>query len=416
MLTWIKLAVRNLFRNARRSLFTILAIALGFVAVNVLGGFMVYIFNNLQENYIYGEANGHLTIFKTGFLDKGKLDPTRYLLTADQVRIIEGVTARHREVLVNTSQLGVSGLLSNGQVSTIFVGTGRVPSDVEKIRKYANTTNKRIRQYDGQPLADDQVDGIGVSHGLAKALNLPLGATAVAMSPTVSGQINALDARLLQLIDSPVEVLDDKLTIVPLKFAQSLYDTHSVDRITLLLDRDTDVEAFRTVLAQELRRAGLDVDIRTWAELSPFYTKTKKMFDVIFIVSFVIVFMIVVMSVVNTFTMAVLERTREIGTLRALGVKRRRIIVLFSMESVVLGGFGSLLGIALTLLVVTSVSWLEPTWVPPQMARRVPLQIYLVPPYWVFSTLMLMLLSTVAAILPARKAARMPIPNALGYA
>jgi putative ABC transport system permease protein len=416
MLTWIKLAIRNLFRNARRSLFTILAIALGFVAVNVLGGFMVYIFNNLQENYIYGEANGHLTIFKTGFLDKGKLDPTRYLLTADQLRTIEGVTARHREVLVDTAQLGVSGLLSNGQVSTIFVGTGRVPSDVEKIRKYANPTNKRIRQYDGQPLTDDEVNGIGVSHGLAKALNLPLGATAVAMSPTVSGQINALDARLVQLIDSPVEVLDDKLTIVPLKFAQSLYDTHSVDRVTLLLDRNTDVEAFRTVLAQELRQSHLDVDIRTWGELSPFYTKTKKMFDVIFVVSFVIVFMIVVMSVVNTFTMAVLERTREIGTLRALGVKRRRIIGLFSMESVVLGGFGSLLGIALTLLVVTSVSWLEPTWVPPQMARRVPLQIYLVPQYWVFSTLMLMLLSTVAAILPARKAARMPIPNALGYA
>jgi putative ABC transport system permease protein len=74
MLTWIKLAVRNLFRNARRSLFTILAIALGFVAVNVLGGFMVYIFNNLQENYIYGEANGHLTIFKTGDLDRGEID------------------------------------------------------------------------------------------------------------------------------------------------------------------------------------------------------------------------------------------------------------------------------------------------------------------------------------------------------
>jgi putative ABC transport system permease protein len=416
MLTWIKLAIRNLFRNARRSLFTILAIALGFVAVNVLGGFMAYIFNNLQENYIYGEANGHLTIFKAGFLDKGKLDPTRYLLTESQLKNIEHVAARHPQVLVTTAQLGVSGLLSNGQVSTIFIGTGRVPSDVEKIRKYANTANKRIRQYDGQPLTDGDTSGIGVSHGLAQALNLPLGATAVAMSPTVSGQINALDARLVQLIDSPIEVLDDKLTIVPLKFAQSLYDTRSVDRVTLLLDRDTDVDAFRTVLMRELQQSGLDVDIRTWGELSPFYTKTKKMFDVIFVVSFVIVFMIVVMSVVNTFTMAVLERTREIGTLRALGVKRHRIVGLFSMESVVLGGFGSLLGIALTLLVITSVSWLEPTWVPPQMARRVPLQIYLVPVYWVFSTLMLLLLSTAAAILPARKAAHMAIPNALGYA
>jgi putative ABC transport system permease protein len=120
--------------------------------------------------------------------------------------------------------------------------------------------------------------------------------------------------------------------------------------------------------------------------------------------------------VVNTFTMAVLERTREIGTLRALGVRRRGIVAMFSLESVVLGGFGSLLGIGLTVLVVALVSWLEPTWIPPQIARRVPLQIYLVPAYWIFSTLVLVLLSILSAILPARKAAHMPITNALAYA
>ena len=122
------------------------------------------------------------------------------------------------------------------------------------------------------------------------------------------------------------------------------------------------------------------------------------------------------MSVVNTFTMAVLERTREIGTLRALGMKRRGIVGLFSLESVVLGGLGALAGIGLTLLVVGLVGWLQPTWIPPQMARRVPLQIHLVPAYWLFSTLLLVVLSMLSAILPARKAARMPITHALGYA
>ena len=79
MMTCIKLAIRNLFRNGRRSLFTIVAIGLGFLAVNALGGFTAYIFTSLQDSYIYAEANGHLTIFKDGFLSKGKLDPTRYL-------------------------------------------------------------------------------------------------------------------------------------------------------------------------------------------------------------------------------------------------------------------------------------------------------------------------------------------------
>lgn len=415
MLTWITLAVRNLFRNGRRSLFTVLAIALGFLAVNVLGGFTAYIFTNLQDSYIYAEANGHLTVFRRGFLEQGKLDPTRYLLSAQQLAAIRQVLQRHPEVVLSTPQLQISGLLSNGQVSTIFVASGRVPSDVAAISKRGGR-GVSVKLYDGQPLSDRAGNAIGVSHGLARALNLKLGDTAVAMSPTVSGQVNALDAQLYQLIDAPIEALEDKLALVPLRFAQDLYDTASVDRVTVLLDSTVHTEALRAVLVRELSAAGLDLDIKTWNELSPFYTKVKKMFDVIFAISFLIVFTIVVMSVVNTFTMAVMERTREIGTLRALGVKRRGIVSLFSLESVVLGGCGSALGIALTLLVVALVGWMEPTWVPPQIARRVPLQIHLVPQFWLFSTVMLMLLSMLSAFVPARKAARMPITTALGYA
>jgi putative ABC transport system permease protein len=416
MLTWMKLAVRNLFRNGRRSSFTVLAIALGFLAVNVLGGFTTYIFTNLQHSYIYAEANGHLTIFHAGFLDKGKLDPTRYLLGEAQLAAIRQVLRRHPQVLVSTPQLQISGLLSNGQVSTIFVGSGRVPSDVAAIGQLGESASARIKLYDGRPLSDQVSHGIGVSHGLARTLSLKLGDSAVAMAPTVAGQVNALDAQLYQMIDAPIEALEDKLALVPLKFAQDLYDTASVDRVTVLLDSSADTDAMRALLARELRGAGLDLDIKTWNELSPFYTKVKKMFDVIFVISFLIVFTIVVMSVVNTFTMAVMERTREIGTLRALGVKRRGIVSLFSLESVVLGGLGSAMGIALTLLVVALVGWLQPTWIPPQIARRVPLQIHLVPQYWLFSTAVLVLLSILSAFVPARKAARMPITHALGYA
>lgn len=415
MLTWFTLAVRNLFRNGRRSAFTILAIALGFLAVNILGGFTAYIFSNLRESYIYAEANGHLTMFHQGFLDKGKLDPTKYLLSEADLAAIRHVLRRHPEVLVSTPQLHISGLLSNGQVSTIFVATGRVPSDVAAIGQLGQR-GASVRLYDGRMLSDSASSGIGVSKGLARVLNLKLGDTAVAMAPTVSGQVNALDAELYQLIDAPVEALEDKLALVPLTFAQELYDTGSVDRLTVLLDSTDHTDAMRGVLARELAAAGLDLDIRTWNELSPFYTKVKTMFDVIFAISFLIVFTIVVMSVVNTFTMAVMERTREIGTLRALGVKRRGIVFLFSLESQLLAGAGTLLGIALTLLIVGLVGWLQPTWVPPQLARRVPLEIHLVPEFWLISAGILMHLSMLCAYLPARKAARMPITNALGYA
>jgi putative ABC transport system permease protein len=416
MLTWCKIGVRNLFRNGRRSMFTIIAIGLGFLAVNALGGFTAYIFTSLKDSYIYGEANGHLTVFKNGFLDKGKLDPVRYLLSEKELATIRGVLANYPEVVVATPALQVSGLLSNGQVSTIFVGTGRVPSDIRAIGSRAIDVAGKIKLYDGKPLADDMEYGIGVSHGLAQQLNLKMGATAVAMAPTVSGQINALDGQLLQLIDAPIDALEDKLTSLPLAFAQKLYDTTSVDRVTVLLRDDSQTYAMRARLAKALTGAGLDVELKTWNELSPFYTKVKKMFNVIFLITFLIVFLIVVMSVVNTVGMSVMERTREIGTLRALGVKRRGIVALFAMESMILGAFGSLLGVVLMLAVTGTIQLLHPTWVPPQITRAVPLHIYLVAQYWLYSVILLLFLSLFSAIFPARKAARMEITSALGFA
>ena len=415
MMTWITLALRNLFRNRRRSLFTILAIGLGFAAVNTLGGFTAYIFASLKDSYIYAQGNGHLSLFKTGFLQEGKLDPTRYLIDEEEMAAIQKVLARHPEILVAAPQLHISGLLSNGKVSTIFIAAGRVPSAVRHINSHARGMIGKIQLFDGKPLEDEVAHGVGLSKGLAEQLDLDLGSDAVAMAPTVSGQINALDAQVFQFFDSPVEALEDKLMSVSLKFAQSLYDTASVDRLTLLLEDDAQTESVRARLAEELAAAGLKLEVKTWNELSTFYTKVKQMFDVIFLFTFLIVFTIVVMSVVNTVSMAIMERTREIGTLRALGFKRRGIVRLFAVESMLLGILGSLLGLALTLLTWSGVAFFKPTWVPPQITRRVPLEVYLVPDYMLYSVLLLIVLSLAAASLPARTAARMQIVGALGH-
>ena len=416
MMTWFKLALRNLFRNHRRSLFTVLAIGLGFAAVNILGGFTEYIFTNLRDSFIYLQANGHLTIFKSGFLQDGKLNPTRYLLNETEVGLIEETLRRHPEVLVVTPQLNISGLLGNGKVSTIFLAAGRVPSDVRLINSRARGMISRLQQFTGKPLEDDVVYGVGLSKGLAEQFKFELGSNPVAMSSTVSGQVNAMDAQVFQLFNSPNEALEDKLMLVPLKFAQALYDTTSVDRIIVLLDRTELTEPMRARLAQDFADRGLQVEIKAWDELSPFYTKVKQMFDVIFMFTFLIVFSIVVMSVVNTVSMVIMERTREIGTLRALGLKRRGIVGLLAVESMLLGVFGSTLGIILTLVAWSAIVALEPTWVPPQIASRVPLEVYLVPHYMVYSILSLVALSLLAAAVPARKAAKMEIVSALGHA
>jgi putative ABC transport system permease protein len=139
------------------------------------------------------------------------------------------------------------------------------------------------------------------------------------------------------------------------------------------------------------------------------------MMDMIFMFLFVIVFIIVVMSVVNTMGMAVLERTREIGTLRALGLKRRGVGILFAIEGAMIGFFGSLLGFLFNTLVWALIGWAEPTYMPPGVSSAVPLTVKLEPHVVMTLLVFLVILSLTAAILPARRAARQNVVEALGH-
>lgn len=415
LLTWIKIAVRNIFKNRRRSFYTVLAIALGYAAVSVFGGFTEYIFKNLKYSSIYVHGDGHLTIFKKGFLTEGQLHPADYLLTESELEAIREVCKSYPQVLLVTPKLQITGLISNGNVSTVFFANGVVPSDIDFIHSRLTGMLAKVKFYDGKDLEDNVIYGVGLSSGLSEKLNLPIGSQGTAMTVTVNGMVNALDIEVFQTFESAMEALNDKLMNVPLQFAQSLYDTTSVDRVSILLNKDDETGRMNALLEKKLNQKGLQVEIKTWDELSPFYRKVKDMFSIIFLFIFVIVFVIVVMSIINTISMSVMERTREIGTLRSLGLKRSGIIRLFGIESAMLGIMGSAFGVVLTIMSWTLVKVLKPTWIPPQMTRRVFLEVYLVPDYMVASLVCLVLLSILAAMFPARKAAYQSIVDALGH-
>jgi putative ABC transport system permease protein len=332
------------------------------------------------------------------------------------VEAIKKVLQTFSGIEIVTTQLHISGMLSNGEVSNVFLAVGRVASDFQAIKRRGKGWVTSLDLFSGKPLEDKTPYGVGLSSGLAKDLELGLGSEAIAMAPTISGQINALDVKVFQLFDAGLELLNNMLMVVPIQLAQSLYDTASVDRVVVLLDRSEDAEKFRDALLRALNDRHLNMEVKTWKELDAISRKVEEMFDIIFVFIFFIVLVIVVMSVVNTMSMAIVERTREIGTLRALGVKRYGIVKLFAIESALLGVLGCLLGTVLTLMswIIVSVI-LRPTWVPPIITKRVPLDFYLVPEYIAYSAVFLILLSVFSAILPARKAAHREIIDALEH-
>lgn len=416
MITWLRFAFRNLLRNRRRSLYTIVAVAIGFAAINVFGGFTAYIFTNLRESFIYDQGNGHLTVFKAkAGAAQGAMEPAETLLAADEIRQVRAVAIADREVVGVSEVMNLTGLISNGELSTIFVATAWVPSEKQALRERARGLISRLKSYDGQPLSDGLSYGIGIGRLLANKLGSQPGAPAILMAPTVHGQINAVDAQVVQLTDTAMEMLEDKWVVMPLSLARSLYDTDGASRVNLLLATDDDLAAARARLEQRLRAAGLAVDVAEWRDLSPFYVKVERMFNVIFFFMFLIVSIIIVMSVVNTVSMTVLERSREIGTLRAMGAQRPQVITLFSLEGALLGLFGCLLGVFVLLAALAMIGYLKPYWNPPQMARAIPLEVYVVPEYLALSTLFLTALSFASGVFPARRIARRNIVEALGH-
>lgn len=408
---WFKIAFRNLFKNQRRTIITIIAISFGYAAVVLFSGFTNYMYSGNKSAAIYGRSQGHLTLYKQGFFEKGQIDPANYLIHSEEQKKIVQFLEQNEHVVLVSPQIRISGLATNGQISTIFMGHGIQPSDIQVFAQKAMMG--QMVGIQGRPMTNEEPSGIGLAHGLAQMLNVQLDETLVLFTNTISGQMNAVNADAIHFFKTDSSALDDKAVRMPLELALDLYDTNSVDRLAVLLTDDKYTDRAYEQINHFTQQQGLPINAHKWHELSEWYKKVKEMFDIIFVFIFIIVFLIVVMSIINTMSMAVMERTREIGTLRALGLKRKGVIRLFSMEGILLGIFGSLLGLIIAFWCILLVNLLNPTWMPPGITVRVPIHIEIVPIHMLVSFLVIIVLCLLSSFIPSRRAAQLNIVEAL---
>jgi putative ABC transport system permease protein len=414
MLTWITISLRNIMKNGRRSLTTILAIALGYAAINLFQGYVHSTYQGLTNAAIHGEGLGHLTIFKKGYLEQGKLHPEKFQFDGKEVDAISALVKERPDVELVTPRLSVSGIISNGRNSTIFISQGLVPADDVIIR--GDLT--KYTSFKGSYLSGSERSGVVVGSELAEMLNLKEGSDAVILSNTYSGMANALDVKVLGIYNTGTAATNDKMVLMTFRHAQDLIDFMGAERLVVLLKNGSNGKASASAAADiqtRLADAGFSVEIKTWNELSVFYIQVKNLFDMIFLFIFTIVLVIVVMSVINTMSMSVMERTREIGTMRALGLKRYGVKFLFATEGALLGFLGSALGGLLFFGVYSVISVTHPTYIPPASSNPVPLRVDLVWSVIVRSVLFMAVLSIIAAFVPARRSAKMTIVDALGH-
>jgi putative ABC transport system permease protein len=404
----IVLALRNVLRNRRRSLITVAAVATGLAAVGLFGGYIANVYSSLELQAVAGERLGHLTIYKKDMLTLGKLKPKQYMFNASEGKRVEQALADLPFVKLVSPRLSISGIVSNGKASTIFIGEGVVAA-------HADTLRGSLPEGAGGQLDVNRNNGLAVSSDLVELLGFKKGDSMTLMTTTIDGQANAMDADIVDVFNTGNTNTNDKYMLMPLVFAQDLLDTGSAERYVVLLDDIAKTESARVLLGQQLTRAGFDVEIKTWKELSSFYTSVQTLFNMIFSFIACIVFIVAAMSIANTMTMTVVERTREIGTLRAMGMQGRSIVGMFAMEGAWLAAIGVLLGLALTLLAALGVNNSNIHYIPPNSSYSVALLVDIAWSRIAIVSAVVVLLALASAALPAWRGARRDIVDALSF-
>lgn len=415
----LRLALRGLSRNWRRSLVTLLAIAFGFAAISLFAGYTHNVYDGLSRQAIHSEMLGHLTLSKRGMSRQGKLDPERYLLNADDIERIRSLLQDEPHVKLIAPRLTFNGLLSNGSVSTIFIADGIEPQAMQALQEgFLTEAEAQSGAYANyfKHLDETKPEVVALAAGLAELLHLPLDGLGAMLVNTLSGQVNATDVVVGSAFNTGNAGSNDKYAFVSLALVQSLLDADGrADRLTILLDDVRLTKEIGAKLRAQLAADPIEWEVQTWQELSAFYNQVRDMFDLIFGFIFGIVLTVVVMSVANSMGMTVVERTREIGTLRAIGLERRNVVWLFGAESLVLGAAGCLVGLLLMLLVRYGINAAQISYTPPNSSNPIPLLVDMDSQRMFLTLLLIIAVGSVAALLPARRAARQPIIDALGH-
>lgn len=339
----VNVAIRNVRRNRRRSIITGVAILFGVMAVMVMRGVTGGMMKMMTDDVILGRT-GAMQVHLKGFMDNIDSVPTGMNIPYDDafMKKILGVPG----ITGVTGRIQFGGLVSNGVTSTMFVGKATDLLHEKDACPQAATTVQ-----EGSPLEKGDGPHALLGYELAQSFHLKPGDHVSVQTQSPNGRVNALEMNVKGLSASSFPFENKRVLTMPLSTAQSLLGLEG--RVTEYAVAIDDVKKLDE-RANALRAAlGPEYEVHTWSELQPFVRDVIRRQQIVLGAVSVVLFIIVITGIINTMLMSVFERVREIGTMLALGVKRRAVMQMFIIEGAVIGIFGGSAGALVGTVLVT---------------------------------------------------------------
>lgn len=340
----IQLAWRNLWRVPRRTVIILASIAMGVWAMVFMRALMAGVMDQMLENGIR-TLTGHVQIHREGYRKDPVID--RSMTNPEEVfSVLEDLP----EGIRWTRRVRVPGVASNARHSAGVVVVGIDPARESEVSFVKSAVKE------GSYLGEDDSYSLLIGAKLAEKFRTGLGKKVVLVSRDSAGEMGGGGFRIQGIFHADMEATEERFVFILLDSARKmLHMGEGISEISLMAPSPEDAAS----LSQWLRsRLPEGYEVVTWRELLPLVTSSLRIWDGFIAIWYAIVFAAMAFGLVNTMLIAVFERFREFGILRAIGMKPRWLVLQIVAEASWLLLSGIVLG---DFLSWATIGWLEQT-------------------------------------------------------
>jgi ABC-type lipoprotein release transport system permease subunit len=327
----LRMAWRNVWRNWRRTVIAGIAIALGLTFILVFDGFLGGMNEALYGNTVKLQG-GHVQVHAPGFRERANRMPLLPLV--DPGAAVEAALAQPQVIAV-AQRIETGGMVSSREGTLSVAITGIEPEEEAPVSLVAENVVQ------GRWLEGDDEDVLLIGQAMAERLEVTVGDRVTLVGRATHEQMRRRTMTIVGVYDLGIPELEKSLVYVSLIEAQTLFD---------LRDQATEVAIHLEQVGQEppvvetLQAALPGYEVDAWDTLDPTTREMMELEAQIMNMFGMVILLIAGVGILNLMLMVVFERTREIGLLGAMGLKRRETVVLFLLEGVLVGLIGALAG------------------------------------------------------------------------
>lgn len=452
---WLRIALRNLSRNLRRTLLTLGVIALGTAMSFAVAGYVDDALGKLREETV--AQFGNFQIAHPEFWND-RIGGIQSMIDAEVYAEVQEIFAKYPEVSGSSPEILVSAIAIGGGSAKGLRALGFEPGNG------ALDYNNIVINGD-VGIAEESASGILIGESLANEFGVGKDDRIKLRGSTITGQANQVQLRIDGVFRRNDEKDEAQLVFIPnaaakkflnlqtesfSKIVVTLNDINLTDSTAIAIQEDLnalahkltdqaradamaaskqaiadfeaaqienpDPEAVAPELISEDELAAISLpalQVRSWKELSTYFQQVEGFFTALFGFLTIAVALLVFFIVFQVLTMSFLERTREVGTIRAIGTKRQQVFSMFIIESALLGVIGGIVGVAIAWVLGQGFNTLNVSWLPPGAIRSVPVELVLTLSNAWIPFLITAAATFISALYPSIHSARIQIVEAL---